>query len=532
MNADQQRLVDAFNAFRTALTQSTLAPVDPSQGTISGSIQDFADQWGGVIGLVFMGLILYVLWRTLKMMPRTKPAQLKPSAMREISWEEIAGVDEAKAELKEVVDFLSDPKRFKALGAQVPKGVLLHGPPGTGKTLLAKAVASESGAQFFSQSASSFVEMFAGLGAARIRRLFAEARKNAPAILFIDELDAVGARRGTDNNSEREQTLNQLLVEMDGFSASENVIVIAASNLLDKLDPALLRPGRFDRQVLVTPPDVDGREKVLGVHTRSKPLGPDVDLPLVAAQTSGLTGADLANICNEAAIFCARRGGSALAHADFEDALERVVAGVQSSTTLNPHERRVVAYHEAGHALCRELLVTTDRVHKISIVPRGTALGYVMNLPDEDSYLKTREELIDQMTVLLGGRVAEQTVFGAVTTGAANDLLRVAERWRTRAAQSAHLIGDHMVEFNIGMRAGNVVATAIDSYEAGVVRRLLQIPAVSFRPEREDREMAVVLGSARFATGEIDRLMSIFETELAATRAEEGCDLYAFSARH
>ena len=454
MNADQQRLVDAFNAFRTALTQSTLAPVDPSQGTISGSIQDFADQWGGVIGLVFMGLILYVLWRTLKMMPRTKPAQLKPTAMREISWEEIAGVDEAKAELKEVVDFLSDPKRFKALGAQVPKGVLLHGPPGTGKTLLAKAVASESGAQFFSQSASSFVEMFAGLGAARIRRLFAEARKNAPAILFIDELDAVGARRGTDNNSEREQTLNQLLVEMDGFSASENVIVIAASNLLDKLDPALLRPGRFDRQVLVTPPDVDGREKVLGVHTRSKPLGPDVDLPLVAAQTSGLTGADLANICNEAAIFCARRGGSALAHADFEDALERVVAGVQSSTTLNPHERRVVAYHEAGHALCRELLVTTDRVHKISIVPRGTALGYVMNLPDEDSYLKTREELIDQMTVLLGGRVAEQLVFGAVTTGAANDLQRVAEI-------------AHAMVHEYGM--GSVAATARAVTDANIV---------------------------------------------------------------
>jgi len=454
VSEDKQTLIDALDGLKTTLQQSVLVLVDPSQGTVTAKVQEWADQWGGVLGLLFMAAIVYVLWRTLKMMPRTKPVQIKPTASREITWDEIAGVDEAKAELKEVVDFLSDPKKFKRLGAQVPKGVLLHGPPGTGKTLLAKAVAHESGAQFFSQSASSFVEMFAGLGAARIRRLFAEARKHAPAILFIDELDAVGARRGSDNNSEREQTLNQLLVEMDGFSGSENVIVIAVSNLLDKLDPALLRPGRFDRQVFVTPPDVEGRLKVLGVHTRDKPLGRDVDLQLVAAQTSGLTGADLANICNEAAIFCARRDGEAIAHADFEDALERVVAGVQSSTTLNPHERRVVAFHEAGHALCRELLVTTDRVHKISIVPRGSALGYVMNLPDEDSYLKTREELIDQMTVLLGGRVAEQLVFGGVTTGAANDLLRVAEV-------------AHAMVHEYGM--GSVVATARAVTDANVV---------------------------------------------------------------
>ena len=290
-------------------------------------------------------------------------------------------------------------------------------------------MAHESNAQFFSQSASSFVEMFAGLGAARIRRLFDEARKHEPAILFIDELDAVGARRGSDMNSEREQTLNQLLVEMDGFSSSGRLVVMAASNLLEKLDPALLRPGRFDRQVFVSPPDVSGRRRILAVHTRTKPLHEDVDLGLVAQQTSGLTGADLANICNEAAIFCARRGGHAIAARDFDDAIERVIAGVQSSTTLSERERRVVAYHEAGHALCRELLrgPGVDRVHKISIVPRGRALGYVVNLPDEDSYLKTRDELIDQMTVLLGGRVAEQIVFGDVTTGAANDLQRVAE---------------------------------------------------------------------------------------------------------
>jgi cell division protease FtsH len=425
--ATKQQLIEALHQFGQTLQQIQLVPLADTSQSVTQRVQQFATDWGGVLGLVFMGAIVYVLWRTLKLMPRTKPVQIKPQANLQIGWEDIAGVDEAKFELQEVVDFLQDPKRFQRLGAKVPKGILLHGPPGTGKTLLAKAVAHESGAQFFSQSASSFVEMFAGLGAARIRRLFDEARKAEPAILFIDELDAVGARRGSDMNSEREQTLNQLLVEMDGFSSSGRLVVMAASNLLEKLDPALLRPGRFDRQVFVSPPDVRGRERILQVHTRNKPIREDCDLGTVAQQTSGLTGADLANICNEAAIFCARRGGHAVSQHDFDDALERVVAGVQSSTTLNDHERRVVAYHEAGHALCRELLMTVDRVHKISIVPRGRALGYVMNLPDEDSYLKTREELVDQMTVLLGGRVAEQIVFGAVTTGAANDLQRVAE---------------------------------------------------------------------------------------------------------
>jgi cell division protease FtsH len=407
-------------------------------------VRTFADNWQSVFAILFMLALVFVLWRTLRLMPQTKPVQLKPEANLEVGWEDIAGVDEAKAELREVVEFLRDPKQFARVGATVPQGILLHGPPGTGKTLLAKAVAHESRAQFFSQSASSFVEMFAGLGAARIRRLFREARKAEPAIIFIDELDAVGARRGSDNNSEREQTLNQLLVEMDGFSsaAAGRVVVMAASNLLDKLDPALLRPGRFDRQVFVSPPDVKGRERILRVHTANKPLRDDVDLYVVAQQTSGLTGADLANICNEAAIFCARRGGLVIARQDFDGALERVIAGVQSSTTLNDHERRVVAFHEAGHALCRELLDSVDRVHKISIIPRGNALGYVVNLPDEDSYLKTREELIDQMTVLLGGRVAEQVVFGAVTTGAASDLQRVEEITHAMIHQYAMGSGD------------------------------------------------------------------------------------------
>jgi cell division protease FtsH len=403
------------------------AAVGPPQESLATKIQNFFLSWNPVFTFMFMAAVIFLLWRVMKMMPRTKPVQIKPDAQLEVAWDEIAGVDDAKGEVREVVEFLRNPAHFHALGAKVPRGVLLHGPPGTGKTLLAKAAAHESGVNFFGQSASSFVEMFAGLGAVRIRRLFREARKHAPAIIFIDELDAVGAKRGSDSNSEREQTLNQLLVEMDGFETSEHVVVMAASNLLEKLDDALMRPGRFDRQIFVSPPDVKGREKVLEVHTRGKPLGEDVDLALVAQQTSGLTGADLANICNEAAIRAARRKSSTLGRDDFDAALERVVAGVQSNTTLNDHERHVVAYHEAGHALCRELLSTADRVHKISIVPRGQALGYVMNLPDEDSYLKTREELIDQLTVLLGGRAAEEIVFGEVTTGASHDLARISE---------------------------------------------------------------------------------------------------------
>jgi cell division protease FtsH len=388
-------------------------------------IQTAAYNWSPVVMILFFTALLFLMWRTLKVMPRVKPQQIKPASDQSVSFADIAGVDEAKAELEEIVEFLRDPKPFQARGARVPKGVLLHGPPGTGKTLLAKAVAHESGAQFFAQSAASFVEMFAGLGAARIRRLFAVARKHEPAIIFIDELDAVGGRRGADISGEKDQTLNQLLVEMDGFASSGRVVVIAASNLLEKLDPALLRPGRFDRQVFVVPPDVHGREGVLAVHTRDKPME-GVDLELIAQQTSGLTGADLANICNEAAIFATRRRAPKLTMGDFDSAIERVIAGVQSRRVLGEHEKRVVAFHEAGHALCGELLPSVDRVHRISIVPRGQALGYTLNLPAEDRYLKTREELLDYMTVLLGGRAAEQIVFGAITTGASDDLKRVA----------------------------------------------------------------------------------------------------------
>jgi cell division protease FtsH len=410
-----------------AVAHKTAVVLPPAPHTsLIQEIQNVAYNWQPVLTFVFFTAIILVMWRTLKVMPRIKPQRIKPAAKQAVSFGDIAGVDEAKAELQEIVEFLRDPKEFQKLGAKVPKGILLHGPPGTGKTLLAKAVAHESGAEFFAQSAASFVEMFAGLGAARIRRLFAQARSHEPAIIFIDELDAVGGRRGSDISGEKDQTLNQLLVEMDGFESSGRVVVIAASNLLDKLDPALLRPGRFDRQVFVVPPDVKGRLGVLQVHTRDKPMG-DVDLELVAQQTSGLTGADLANICNEAAIFAARRRSTTIGMVDFDSAIERVIAGVQSKRVLNSHEKRVVAFHEAGHALCGELLPSVDRVHRISIVPRGRALGYTLNLPAEDRYLKTREELLDYMTVLLGGRVAEQIVFGAITTGASDDLKRVAD---------------------------------------------------------------------------------------------------------
>jgi cell division protease FtsH len=446
--------------------------------------------------ILFMGLIVFFLWKTVKLVPRTKPQEIKPASKLSSGWKDIAGADEAKGELQEVVEFLRDSRRFKALGARVPQGILLHGPPGTGKTLLAKAVAHESRANFYSQSAAAFVEMFAGLGAARIRRLFRVARENAPSIIFIDELDAVGGRRGADISGEKDQTLNQLLVEMDGFSSTEDVVVIGASNLLEKLDPALLRPGRFDRQIFVSPPDVKGREGILEVHTRDKPLAADVDLSLLAKQTSGLTGADLANICNEAAIQAARRRADAITNADLDHGLERVVAGMQSRRKLNDHERRVVAYHEAGHALCGELLPAVDPVHRISIVPRGRALGYTLNLPAEDRYLKTREELIDFMTMLLGGRVAEQVVFGSITTGAADDLHKVAEI--TRAMVHEYAMGTGLSSSRMSVEGGEL---------ADSTRRLR---------DQEQRDLAeeAFRAAHRLIEGHRDKLDALAETLL------------------
>jgi cell division protease FtsH len=408
------------------------SPAGSGGGLSWNDIQDWAVIW---LPIIFLGIVSFGLLWMLRLMPRTKPQEIKPTSAAAVKWEDVAGVEESKDELREVVEFLRDPKRFRKLGARVPQGILLHGPPGTGKTLLAKAVAQESNATFFAQSASSFVEMFAGLGAARIRRLFRQARKESPAIIFIDELDAVGATRGKDISGEKDQTLNQLLVELDGFSARDQIVVIAASNMLDRLDPALLRPGRFDRQIFVSPPDLKGRRAILDVHTRNKPLAPNVDLDLVARQTSGLTGADLANLCNEAAIFAGRQHRSELFTPDFQSALERVIAGVQSRRVITEHEKRVVAYHEAGHALCSELLPSVEKVHRISIIPRGKALGYTLNLPEEDRYLKTKDELLDYLVVLLGGRVTEQLVFGSVTTGASDDLRKVHEISRSMITQ-------------------------------------------------------------------------------------------------
>jgi cell division protease FtsH len=388
-----------------------------------GALPSIALTW---LPLVFFGLIIYLLWRTLAFMPRVKPAEIAPESKSSVAWEDIAGVDEAAAELQEVVDFLQHPRRFAQLGARVPRGILLYGPPGTGKTLLAKAVAHASGATFYSQSASAFVEMFAGLGAARIRKLFEKARTNEPAIVFIDELDAVGTRRtGLGINREQDQTLNQLLVELDGFRGPDRVVIIGASNRLEDLDTALLRPGRFDRQILVAPPDLAGRQAILSVHTRGKPLSKDVDLEAIARQTAGLTGADLANICNEAAIFAGRDERSQIEQEDFENAMERVIAGLQQRRVVTEKEKRILAYHEAGHALMSHLVGSPQPVQKVTIVSRGRALGYTLNAPQEDRYLQTKEELVDLMKVMLAGRAAEQIVFGAITNGAADDLERV-----------------------------------------------------------------------------------------------------------
>jgi cell division protease FtsH len=395
----------------------------PDVGGFLSDLPGFLLTW---LPLVFFGLIVYLLWRTLALMPRVKPNSVEPNAASSVTWKDVAGVQEARAELEEVVDFIRHPARFARLGARVPKGILLYGPPGTGKTLLAKAVAHESGASFYSQSASAFVEMFAGLGASRIRKLFTEARKNAPAIVFIDELDAVGAARtGHGFNREQDQTLNQLLVELDGFNDRDQVVVMGASNRLQDLDPALLRPGRFDRQVHVAPPDVAGREEILGVHTRGKPLADDVDLAVIARQTAGLTGADLANITNEAAIFAGRHERQFIQAEDFDSAIERVVAGMQQRRVVSEKEKRILAYHEAGHALMSHLMGDVMPVQKATIVSRGQALGYTLNVPSEDRYLHTKEELVDMMKVYLAGRAAEFVVFGRVTNGAANDLERV-----------------------------------------------------------------------------------------------------------
>lgn len=358
-------------------------------------------------------------------------AKLHTDDKRRVTFKDVAGVEEAKEELEEVVEFLKHPKKFIEIGARIPKGVLLVGPPGTGKTLLARAVAGEAGVPFFSISGSDFVEMFVGVGASRVRDLFEQAKKNAPCIIFIDEIDAVGRQRGAGlggGHDEREQTLNQLLVEMDGFGMNEGVIILAATNRPDILDPALLRPGRFDRSVVVDRPDVLGREEILKVHARNKPLHEDTDLKVLARRTPGFTGADLENLMNEAALLSARRNKKRIEMLELEEAITRVIAGPEKkSRVMTDRERKLVAYHEAGHAVVAQMLPHIDPVHEVSIIPRGRAGGYTMILPKEDRFFMGKNELMDQVTHLLGGRASEELVLQEISTGASNDLQRATE---------------------------------------------------------------------------------------------------------
>ena len=411
-----------------------IAEADPEGGFNSDVPR--TSWWASLLSLVLpFVIILGLFWFLMSRMQGggsrvmqfgKSKAKLVSKETPQVTFADVAGVDEAVEELEEIKEFLADPAKFQAVGAKIPKGVLLYGQPGTGKTLLARAVAGEAGVPFYSISGSDFVEMFVGVGASRVRDLFDQAKQNAPAIIFIDEIDAVGRHRGAGmggGHDEREQTLNQMLVEMDGFDVNANVILIAATNRPDILDPALLRPGRFDRQVSVDAPDLRGRERILQVHAKGKPVTPDVDLHAVAKRTPGFTGADLANVLNEAALLTARTGKQALGNHELDEAIDRVIAGPQKRTRLmNDKEKKITAYHEGGHALVATALRYTDPVTKVTILPRGRALGYTMVMPAEDKYSTTRNELMDQLAYAMGGRVAEEIVFHDPTTGASNDI--------------------------------------------------------------------------------------------------------------
>ena len=397
--------------------------------------------WMSILSSILPMLIIVGLWFMLMNQGGTGGGKVmnfgKSRARRydeeklKITFKDVAGAEEAKQELEEVVEFLKHPQKYNDLGAKIPKGVLLYGPPGTGKTLLAKAVAGEAGVPFFSISGSDFVEMFVGVGASRVRDLFDQAKKSAPCIVFIDEIDAVGRQRGAGlggGHDEREQTLNQLLVEMDGFSANEGIIMIAATNRPDILDPALLRPGRFDRQIVVDRPDIKGRTEILKVHVKGKPMGPDVNLDVIAQRTPGFTGADLSNLVNEAALLTARKDKKAINMPEMEEAAERVIMGPErKSRVISDKEKRLTAYHEGGHTIVGMLLEHTDPVHKVTIIPRGRAGGYTLSLPKEDKYYATRSEMLDELKVLLGGRVAEALVLKEISSGASNDLQRATQ---------------------------------------------------------------------------------------------------------
>lgn len=424
--------------------------------------------WLGLISplitVVLIGLLWYFMFRQAQgannqaMSFGRSRARLASESRVKVTFDDVAGVDEAKEELKEVVEFLKNPKKFQAVGAKIPKGVLLVGPPGSGKTLLARAVAGEAGVPFFSISGSEFVEMFVGVGASRVRDLFAQAKRNAPCIVFIDEIDAVGRHRGAGlggGHDEREQTLNQLLVEMDGFDPNIGIIIIAATNRPDILDPALLRPGRIDRRIVVDNPDLDGRLAILRIHSRGKPLSEDVNLQIIAQRTPGFSGADLANLMNEAALLAARRNKSKISMSELEEAIDKVIAGPERrSRVLTDREKELIAYHETGHALVTKFLPNADQVHRISIIPRGMALGYTLNLPTEDKHILTKEELLDKIITALGGRAAEEIIFKESTTGAQNDLevaTEIARRMVTEFGMS-----DELGPLTFGKRHGQV----------------------------------------------------------------------------
>ena len=446
--------------------------------------------WSAVLSSVLPMLLLIGVWFFImqqtqggggKMMNFGRShARLNPVDKIQVSFKDVAGADEAKQELEEVVEFLKHPKKFNDLGARIPKGVLLFGPPGTGKTLLARAVAGEAGVPFFSISGSDFVEMFVGVGASRVRDLFEQAKHNAPCIVFIDEIDAVGRQRGAGlggGHDEREQTLNQLLVEMDGFAANEGIIIIAATNRPDILDPALLRPGRFDRQIVVDKPDVKGRNEILKVHTKGKPVDKDVNLDILARRTPGFTGADLSNLVNEAALLSARKNKKTISMVAMEESIERVMAGPErKSKVMSDKEKRLTAYHEGGHTLIGMLLPNADPVHKVTIIPRGRAGGYTLMLPKEDRSYETRSELLDQLKTLLGGRVAEEVVLKEISTGASSDIQRATQLVRGMVTQygMSDLLGpvsygegrDHQVflgrDFNNQRNYSEEVASEID----------------------------------------------------------------------
>jgi len=433
--------------------------------------QDFSMFWSVLIyilPLLFIGMLWYLMIRRMQGEGTSafsfgrSQARLFNKEYSKVTFEDVAGIEEVKEEVQEIVEYLKDPQKFVRIGAQIPRGVLLVGAPGTGKTLLARAIAGEADVPFFSISGSDFVEMFVGVGAARVRDLFRRAKEETKgkrgAIVFIDEIDAVGRKRGAGiggGHDEREQTLNQLLSEMDGFEKNEHVIILAATNRPDILDPALLRPGRFDRKITVPAPDIKGREAILKVHTKNKKLAPDVDLLVLARRTPGFVGADLENLCNEAALLAARRNKEAIDMEDFEDAIDRVIAGIERKGRLISEEEKIkIAYHEAGHALVAKLLPKADPVHRISIVPRGEALGYTLQFPLEDKYLYSKEELLDRLTSTLGGRAAEEIVFGQITTGAYDDLKKATEIAKRMVV--SYGMSDKVGPISLGREDGNV----------------------------------------------------------------------------